>query len=169
MREREKERERASERNTCLYQLLFHSFQKAWRSCWQSLQKDFLSSFSSTSITAVASGKCNFCLINAHPIQCFYKRPNKKTKQKKKMVKTAMNQTQFTSLEYPNKKKSTLATWRHLTNSEGMAKTNKMNPAGCCFGFPTRSFPLLYQQLHFFSHLAASHFLDRNFTYLFYI
>lgn len=56
------------ERNTCLYQLLFHLFQKAWRSHLQPLKKHFLSSFPSTSITAVASGTCDFCL-DAHLIQ----------------------------------------------------------------------------------------------------
>lgn len=40
-------------------------------------KKDFLSSSSSTSITAVASSKCNVCPIVAHPITEFYNRPKK--------------------------------------------------------------------------------------------
>lgn len=77
----------------------FTLIQKAGRS-WQSSQKDFLSSFSS--VTAVVSGECNFCPIDAHPIQNFI---TDQTTPPLKMVKVVLWVELVSHGWHPNKKK----------------------------------------------------------------
>lgn len=99
-------------RGTRLYQLLLYLFQKA-RSHLQPLKKHFLSSFPSTSLTAVASGKRNFSLtlISYRTFRKETKKQNKQTS--KKDENCARNQTRFTMLEHSSMNKNNLAAWRH--------------------------------------------------------
>lgn len=77
------------------------------------MKKHFLSSFPSTSLTAVASGKRNFSLtlISYRTFKKETKKQNKQTS--KKDENCARNQTRFTTLEHSSMNKNNLAAWRH--------------------------------------------------------
>lgn len=135
------------------------------------MEKRFISSSSSTSITAVASGKCNFCPIDVHPIQNFITDQTNKQTKHRSAKSYAMNQTQI-------RRENNLSTWNcngpetrpvPFTNLRRRAAAEEIittcHSAGRCLGFPTSPFLLLYQQLRSFSLLAASGFLDRDFIY----